>query len=141
MDLQKDLTHENDPDPGETAEWLDALKGALAAWGEEGPRRVHHLIESRLNSLVCMANICRFQPIRRISIRFHSILSRRRRATRILSAEFARIRAGMRWLWCCAPEKIPMLAGISRRLRRARRCTKPALITSGARHPKPTAEI
>src|SRR5260363_203408 len=40
-----------------------------------------------------MANICRFQPIRRISIRFHSILSRRRRATRILSAEFARIRA------------------------------------------------
>src|SRR5260364_346126 len=39
-----------------------------------------------------MANICRFQPIRRISIRFHSILSRRRRATRILSAEFARTR-------------------------------------------------
>src|SRR5260364_53020 len=103
MDLQKDLTHENDPDSGETAEWLDALKGALAAWGEEGPRRVHHLIEKQI--------------------------------------EFARIRAGMRWQWCCAPEKIPMLAGISRRLRRARRCTKPALITSGARHPKPTAEI
>ncbi|CCD29001.1 Pyruvate dehydrogenase E1 component [Candidatus Glomeribacter gigasporarum BEG34] len=48
MDLQKDLTHENDPDPGETAEWLDALKGALAAWGEEGPRRVHHLIEKQI---------------------------------------------------------------------------------------------
>src|SRR5260363_146139 len=141
MDLQKDLTHENDPDPGETAEWLDALKGALAAWGEEGPRRVHHLIEKQIEFARLHGEHLPFQPIRRISIRFHSILSRRRRATRILSAEFARIRAGMRWQWCCAPEKIPMLAGISRRLRRARRCTKPALITSGARHPKPTAEI
>src|SRR5260363_89020 len=48
MDLQKDLTHENDPDPGETAEWLDALKGALDVWGEEGPRLAHHLIEKQI---------------------------------------------------------------------------------------------
>src|SRR5260364_82853 len=48
MDLQNDLTPEKDPDPGETAEWLDALPGALADWGEEGRRRVHRLIEKQI---------------------------------------------------------------------------------------------
>ena len=126
---------QDDNDPNETQEWIDALTAAVAAGGKERGLYLLKQLEEQAQHLGIVAHVPPYSAYQNtIPLEQQGAVSGRSRAR---GAHHRRSCAGMRWRWWCAPTR-PMAssAATSRATRRPPRSSRSASITSSVA-PKP----
>ncbi len=95
----------NDPDPTETAEWLESLDYVLEIQGPRARPAAPH--GARRDGPSATASSCRSRPPRRTSTPFRPTSSRATPATASWSAASRALSAGTPWRWSRAPIVTP----------------------------------